>query len=216
MNKIGIIIGVVALSLAGFLAVSLSTLQKNYDALALQIKDNTIQDSIREAAKPSLPDLTVNESNLPIAYVEREVLMDKYQYVNDITNELERKYNNVNNSMIKAEKDFMARVQDLQDQAQSGMIQEAEYKKKAQALGEEEQRLVQRKQKHTQDLTKREQELGVKLQAKITDYLKKYSSEFHYSYILTTGGMSNVLYASDSLNITDEIIDGLNSDYSKD
>ena len=115
--------------------------------------------------------------------------------------------------MIKAEKNFMAKVQDLQDKAQSGMLNQAEYEKQATVLAQEEQSLMQRKQKHSLDLTKREQELGAKLQAKISDYLKKYSSEFNYSYIITTGGMSNVLYASDSLNITDEIIEGLNADY---
>lgn len=213
MNKIGIIVGAIALALAGYLAVSLSSLQKKYEALALEIEENTVQDSIRESVKPTLPDLTVDESNLPIAYVNRDILMEKYDYVNAITKELERKYNSANNSMIKAEKNFMAKVQDLQDKAQSGMINQAEYEKQATVLAQEEQSLMQRKQKHSLDLTKREQELGAKLQAKISDYLKKYSSEFNYSYIITTGGMSNVLYASDSLNITDEIIEGLNADY---
>ncbi len=213
MNKIGIIVGAIALALAGYLAVSLASLQKKYEALALEIEENTVQDSIRESVKPTLPDLTVDESNLPIAYVNRDILMEKYDYVNAITKELERKYNSANNSMIKAEKNFMAKVQDLQDKAQSGMINQAEYEKQATVLAQEEQSLMQRKQKHSLDLTKREQELGAKLQAKISDYLKKYSSEFNYSYIITTGGMSNVLYASDSLNITDEIIEGLNADY---
>ena len=213
MNKIGIIIGIVALATAGYLAMSLSKLQNKYDVLANQLIENTKQDSLRETIKPSLPDLTIDESNLPIAYVDRDVLMDKYKFVNDITNELERKYNRANTSMVNEEKKFMAKVQDLQDQAQSGMITQAQYEEKAVSLGKEEQSLMQRKQKLTLDLTKREQDLGKKLQEKISGYLKKYSSEFNYSYIITTGGMSNVLYATDSLNITNEIIEGLNADY---
>lgn len=213
MNKIGIIVGVVALALAGYLAVSLSSLQKKYDALALEIQENTTQDSIRESVKPTLPDLTVDESNLPIAYVNRDVLMEKYAYVKQIENQLNNSYNANQDRLSRDQKNLYERAQDIQQQGETGMITPALYESKMVKLAEEEQALKIRAQKLSQSMSSQQMELFAKLQAKIEAYLKKYSSEFHYSYILTTGGMSTVLYASDSLNITDEIIEGLNADF---
>lgn len=213
MNKIGIIVGAIALVLAGYLAVSLSSLQKKHDALALEIQENTIQDSIRESVKPVLPDLTVDESNLPIAYVDRDVLMKEYLYVKQIDNQLKSTYNTNQDRLSRDQKSLYERAQDVQQQGESRMISPAEYESKMNKLAEEEQSLKMRAQKLSESMSSQQMELFAKLQGKIDAYLKKYSSEFHYSYILTTGGMSSVLYASDSLNITDEIIEGLNADY---
>ncbi len=214
MNKIGIIVGGIALALSAYLFFSLSTLQNKYDTLNANITENTKQDSLRLTTKPELPNLIIDESNLPIAYVNRDVLMAKYKLVAEITKKLDLEYKKSERELMASEKKLMSDLQDLQDKAQSGMIKtQAEYEAAGKLLQDKEQRLMTRKQQLSEKLIARERKLTEKLGENISTYLKKYSSEFHYSYIITTGSMSNVLYASDSLNITDQIVKGLNAEY---
>jgi len=47
----------------------------------------------------------------------------------------------------------------------------------------------------------------------IMEYLKKNSSDLKYKYVLGTSFGGNILYANDSLDITQNIITGLNTEY---
>jgi outer membrane protein len=48
---------------------------------------------------------------------------------------------------------------------------------------------------------------------RINDFLKNYGKEKGYQYILGANGSGNVVYAKDELNITQEVLDGLNLQY---
>jgi outer membrane protein len=47
----------------------------------------------------------------------------------------------------------------------------------------------------------------------IMEYLKKNSSQLNYKYVLGTSFGGNILYANDSLDITKNIVTGLNANY---
>jgi outer membrane protein len=47
----------------------------------------------------------------------------------------------------------------------------------------------------------------------IMEYLKKNSSQLNYKYVLGTSFGGNILYANDSLDITKNIVSGLNENY---
>lgn len=61
------------------------------------------------------------------------------------------------------------------------------------------------------------QEEALKVNAEITadiqDYLKEYSAKHHADYVLGYGSSSNVLYANDKLDVTNEIVRDLNARY---
>ncbi|MBR8534957.1 OmpH family outer membrane protein [Carboxylicivirga sediminis] len=48
---------------------------------------------------------------------------------------------------------------------------------------------------------------------RINDFLKKYGKEKGYRYILGANGSGNVVYAQEDLNITEEVLEGLNKQY---
>ena len=49
----------------------------------------------------------------------------------------------------------------------------------------------------------------------IMEYLKENSAQFNYKYVLGTSFGGNILYANDSLDITQSITAGLNEKYKK-
>jgi outer membrane protein len=77
-----------------------------------------------------------------------------------------------------------------------------------------------------QDLVKLQQELSEEINEQqvvmnrqvinaIMEYMKESSAAFNYKYVLATSFGNTVLYANDSLDITQSVVAGLNEKYQK-
>jgi len=56
---------------------------------------------------------------------------------------------------------------------------------------------------------------NMQLQDSIKNFLKEYNKTKGFTLIISNTGMDNLLYADDAMNITQEVLDGLNARYSK-
>ena len=56
---------------------------------------------------------------------------------------------------------------------------------------------------------------NMQLQDSIKNFLKEYNKTKGFTLIISNTGMDNLLYADDTMNITQEVLDGLNARYSK-
>ena len=65
----------------------------------------------------------------------------------------------------------------------------------------------------TQTLVQEEAKISNELYDKVADYLRDYGISNNYQLVLTYQKGSGVLYANDSLNITQQIVEGLNQAY---
>jgi outer membrane protein len=75
-----------------------------------------------------------------------------------------------------------------------------------------EQEVVQLEQSLTLEFEKEGLEKNQKLRESINNYVKEYNAEKGYDFIITKLG-ENLLYANPALDITQEIVDGLNERY---
>jgi len=82
-----------------------------------------------------------------------------------------------------------------------------------QQLYTKQQNLVQLQQELSQDLNEKQTVMNRQVINAIMEYLKKNSSQLNYKYVLGTSFGGNILYANDSLDITQNIITGLNAEY---
>lgn len=64
-------------------------------------------------------------------------------------------------------------------------------------------------------INKEDQELTTKVYSKVNDYLKRYGEQKGYSFILAANQYGSIVYADSAVNITDEVIAGLNHEYGK-
>ena len=81
-------------------------------------------------------------------------------------------------------------------------------------LVKKEQNLMQYQQSLQQQLLQEEADMINELYAGVTDYLKQYGGENDLQVVLTYSGANrNILFASDSLDITEAIVAGLNEQY---
>ncbi len=58
-------------------------------------------------------------------------------------------------------------------------------------------------------------EKNARITAEITTYFKSYAKDKGIDFILAYGGASNVLYANDSLDVTEDVLSALNDNYRK-
>lgn len=149
-----------------------------------------------------------------IVYVNSDTLSEKYQYFVDIRTKLEAK-------VKKAQSD-------LQSKGQAFQREVAEYEKNAQTMSASDRQATEER------LARKQQELGRldqnasqsiaqdeatefnNVYTAITDYLKKHAEEHGFTYVLTYSKTNPaVLYADEKLDITRQILDGLNAEYKK-
>lgn len=150
-------------------------------------------------------------SNLQIAYVNSDSLLSKYDYFKDKAEELEAK-------RVKLEAEFNNRAQGLQSEFQN-LQQTAQNMTMAQAKAAEEnlmkkrENLMQYQQSLQQQLVAEESKVNNELYDKVSNYLNEFGKENNFQLVLTYTKGSGVLYANDSLNITNQVIAGLNEAY---
>lgn len=154
-------------------------------------------------------------SDMKIAFVEVDTLLSKYNFCIDLNEAMVKKSENVRLTLNKKATELQKQQQDFQNK----------YQNQAYATPERAQQEYNRIMKLEQDL----QALSNKLQAElvseqeknnlmlrdsINSFLKEYNKTKGYSLILSNTGLDNLLYAEDSYNITQEILEGLNARYS--
>ena len=152
--------------------------------------------------------------SLRIAYVDLDSIQEKYDYYKEKMNDFERKKENadrdLNNAFQKIENERVAFVQKGQSITQV----------EAENFQREYTRKMQNLENQKRNLENSIQQEGVKtmeeLKKKINEFLDQYNQSRGYSYIFSYSSNINMLFYKDTaLNITDEVIKGLNEAYNK-
>ena len=168
--------------------------------------DNTVEEAGDESAA-----LAFDKSNLKIAYVNSDSLISNFDFFIEKSEELE-------SERLKSESDLESRARGIEKQVsdfqrtrgnmtinQARAIEEDLYKKQ--------QNLLQYRENLAQNLMKKESEINNELYDKVSSYLKDYGSQHQMEIVLSYTRNSGVLYANDSLDITQVVIAGLNESY---
>ena len=207
MKQVSLIINIVLVAAVSVLFYMNISLKKNVEAMAGMGNSSVLQ----TPATLSANNIDLKDSK--IAYLNIDSLDYKYQYIIDNSKEYSNKQMALENQINSMAAKFQADYQDFQQAAQAGVRGEAELNKQKSQL-EQQQYDVAAKQKQLENLG---EEIGKKrgdMLKKVSDYIAKYNNG-KYDYILayTTANISSVLYAKPGLDLTKEIVDGLNTEY---
>jgi len=161
----------------------------------------------------SLP--TIISDNGAIAFIDFEQLTSKYKFYKDGVAALENDFKRKEAELMKKQQVLEENFARYQQLAQSLTPEVREKREKD--LMEEEQRLLQLRDRLGKELTDKEANFNKEFLTKIDTYLKTLSKEKNYSYVFTyvKGGPATIVYAKDSLNISTQVINSLNEQYKK-
>ena len=153
-----------------------------------------------------------------IAYVNSDTLWNKYNLIIDLQNELADKQRQqesyLSNKGRKLEEDAYLFQQQASKMTEPQLIlNQSKLQQQQVELQTRQQQLLEEQQRIEKKLYEEQQSMGLQIRKELTEELKKYSIEKGYQIILAYNSISDLLYAPDSLEITDMIINSLNKKY---
>jgi outer membrane protein len=163
-----------------------------------------------EAGKPVAAG---SKTDARILYVNSDTLFKYYRYYLDLKSDAEARRGrieaDVQNRMRAFEQEVMAYQQEGgQMSAQMRQLTEAN-------LMQKQQEIKKYSEEQSGRIAEEQARQSEKLIERITDYLKKRNKETGIQYVLSYSRGAGVLYANDSLDITKDILAGLNKEYAE-
>ena len=164
----------------------------------------------------ALPQSIVNSGiNPSIVYVNIDTLQSKYDMFYDIKAEMDAKQRKFEGELASRSKNYEAGVKDYHDKVSKGLVTRSKAQEMEQQLYGEQQNVLKMREEMSQQLAEEMQTMNRQMLNSVMEYLKEYNSNGRYTYIFSHAFGSSILYANDSLDITNEVIKGLNEKYAK-
>lgn len=157
----------------------------------------------------------VIDRDFAIAYINIDSLVSKYDLFIDKRDELTQKKNESEAEMQIQSNNFEKEVQDYRNQASKGLITRTKAQMVEQQLAQKQQELYAKGESLQRQLMDEEQVMYRQVLNEVMEYLKEYNTEYNYKYIFSNSFGGQLLYTDEALNITGDVLIGLNEKYAK-
>jgi outer membrane protein len=146
----------------------------------------------------------------PIAYVELDSLNENITYIRERRKELEAEQRAIDAEQENGYRNLQAQKDNFLKRGAS--ITEAEAQQFQGKLIEQQEAIDNKKQVLSQRLSQKSFAIMDDIQKKLKKFLTEYNKEKKFMYIFTTStaGLDYMVYKDSTLNITDDVIKGMN------
>lgn len=148
-----------------------------------------------------------------IVYVNFDTLLNNYDMFFDLQKQFLEKQQKLENELNTSSRSYERQVVDFQDRVQKGLVTRSQAQELELQLMQVQQELVGQRDQYSRELMEEEQVMNRQLQHSIYDFLEEYNERHNYQYILSHSFGGPFLYTDRNLNITRDVIDGLNRKY---
>ncbi len=154
---------------------------------------------------------TAKSGDYTIAYINSDSVLAKYEYFKDIQGKLEEKG-------AKLEKEYQNRAQGLQQEVNDyqrnvSNLTIGQAKALEENLLKKQQNLRVYQETLAQEIMREEAKFNQELYDKITSYLKEFGTNNGFDMVVKFNQGSDVLYATEGMDVTNDVIEGLNEAY---
>jgi outer membrane protein len=154
---------------------------------------------------------SVSPSELSIAYVNSDSLLTNYDFFKDLEKKFMDKREKLNKEYQNRAEGLQREISNFQSTAGNMTISQA--RAVEEDLRNKQQNLMMYQEQLGQQLMQEESVMNADLYDKVSDYLQEYGKNKNLQIVLTYTKGSGVLYANEGLDITKEVIVGLNDAY---
>lgn len=182
---------------------------------AILLCSQCTQPTNNSATQPAnAPEGSASATGLKIAYVEIDSLLTKYDFWNDLNELMLKKEENIRATLNQKARELENEVKEFQRKLENNAFTTRERAEQEQnRLLKKERDLQELQNRLTGELATENQKNSIQLRDSINSFLKVYNKDKGYSFIISNTGFDNLLYADETHNITNEIVDGLNKRY---
>ncbi len=150
-----------------------------------------------------------------IVYIDLDRLLMEYDMANDLRSVVDTKIQNIQAEVNRRGKKLENDITDFQTKIDKGLMTRSVAEVQSQKLQQQEVEFnnyaVQKEQEIQEEQVVMMNQLGDAIQT----FLNKYNEEKQYAMIITNSGGAPVITADAALDITDDVLAGLNEEYIK-
>jgi outer membrane protein len=148
-----------------------------------------------------------------IVYVDAIKLVNGYTGMKEARNDYEAKAGIWRTNLDSLKTELDAVIKDYQSKQATLNVKERQLAEEV--LQAKQQQVVNYQQAVADKIQKEDQELTAKVLSRVNDYIKKYGQEKGYDIIMAATQYGNIVYSEKGRDITEEVLEGLNKEYSK-
>ena len=198
MKNVSLIISIVALAAATVFGV-----------LSLSKGGKNVETAVEEAASDAVA------SKGDIVYIDLDRILMEYDMANDLRSVVETKVQNIEAEVTRRGKKLENDVKEFQEKMNKGLMTRSVAEVQQQKLLKQEQDFNNYAAQKNQEIQEEQVVMMNQLGDAIKTFIDKYNEEKQYAMIITNNGGSPVVTANPALNITDDVLAGLNDEYIK-
>ncbi len=156
---------------------------------------------------------SVSVTAADIAFVNIDTLVMKFDMFSERRDELMNKEQQATSELNLKGSAYEKGARDYQDKVSKGLVTRATAAEMEQALLQQQQDLVTLRDKLQNDLMEQEQVMNRQVLDYITTFLQQNKDQYKYKYVLGRSFGSVVLFGDEALDITQQVLEGLNQKY---
>lgn len=150
-----------------------------------------------------------------IVYVDLDRILQEYDMANDLSSVVETKVQNIQAEVNRRGKKLENAVKDFQEKMEKGLMTRSVAEAQSQKLQKQEQDFNAYAAQKQQEIQEEQMVMMNQIGDAIKTYIDKYNQEKKFAMILTSQGGTPVITADSTLNVTNEVLAGLNDEYIK-
>ena len=150
-----------------------------------------------------------------IVYVDLDRILMDYDMANDLRSVVETKAQNIQAEITRRGKKLENEVKSFQEKMNKGLMTRSVAEAQQQKLMQQEQEFNEYAGRKQQEIQEEQVVMMNQLGDAIKTFIDNYNVEKQYAMILTNSGGAPVITADAALDITDDVLAGLNDEYIK-
>jgi outer membrane protein len=166
--------------------------------------------TVQKASESTTAELLA--SGAKVGFVDIDTLEANYDYFKKKKSEFETRQKNIDTELEKLAKSIQTEYEGLQRRAQAGTLSESEGEAAQQRLMQRQQDLESKRQNMGSSFLKDQEAFNKEIYDLLHAYIEKYNEEAGYDFILSYSKDGSILYANYDLDITRDIIQGMNDE----
>jgi outer membrane protein len=147
------------------------------------------------------------------AFVNTDSLMEHYDFVLDVQVDLAKSEKILQNQYANAATTFKKDYDDYIKRASAGLLTLEQQKKKEEELGNRQQQIAEMEQTLGMQLQEEKLKRNMEVHDSIVNHIRRYNQSKDYTFIFEQSYGGGLLFANPALDITADILKGLNDEY---
>lgn len=150
-----------------------------------------------------------------IVYFQLDQVLAGYDYANDLSSEVQAKVDAIQKEVDRRRTKLENGIKDFQTKVEKGLMTSLQMQDTQKKLQEQEQAFQQFAGQKQNEIMEEQQVMMNKIADALKTYLESYNEEKGYAMILSNQNGVPVIVGDPELDVTNEIIKGINEEYVK-